>query len=55
LLGWLCQRELDVLLPGAIEQVIPAHSALEDTVHTIMTDAALDSDADAPGTAASRR
>jgi hypothetical protein len=44
-------RDLD-LLPGATEQVIPARSALQDTVRTIMTGAALNSDAGAPGPAA---
>ena len=38
--GWY--RGLD-LLPGGIEQIIPAGSALEDTVRKVMTDTALDS------------
>ena len=33
-------RGLD-LLPGAIEQVIPAESALDDTVVKVMTDTGL--------------
>lgn len=34
-------RGLD-LLPGGIEQVIPAESSLDDTVRKVMTDAHLD-------------
>jgi hypothetical protein len=37
--GWY--RGLD-LRPGGIEQIIPAGSALEDTVRKVMTDAALE-------------
>jgi chloramphenicol 3-O-phosphotransferase len=33
-------RGLD-LMPGGIEQIVPAESTLEDTVRTVMTDAAL--------------
>ena len=39
--GWY--RGLD-LLPGGIEQIIPAGSALENTVRKVMTDTALDTD-----------
>ena len=37
--GWYRERDL---LPGGIERIITAESALEDTVRTIMTDTGLD-------------
>ena len=45
--GWYRERDL---LPGRIEHIISAESALEDTVRTIMTDAGLGTAGQNPAT-----